>query len=120
EQLLLLDAIAPPQPAALGLIEVQPMAAAPPAPPPIVLLGKVVSMAGPPVDNGAVYIRNGRIQAVRRRTDPAPDGFAAAPVIETGGVIYPGLLDLHNHLAYNILPLWKPPRRFDNRRDWLQ
>ena len=36
----------------------------------------------------------------------APDGFADAPVVRTGGTIYPGLIELHNHLSYNVLPLW--------------
>ncbi|HKX33696.1 MAG TPA: amidohydrolase family protein [Blastocatellia bacterium] len=93
-------------------------AAAPTSPPPVVLRGKVVTMAGEPIESGAVYISGGRIVAVQRAEAPAPAGFAGARTIATGGVIYPGLFDLHNHLAYNILPLWKPPKRFDNRDQW--
>jgi hypothetical protein len=29
--------------------------------------------------------------------------------VETKGCIYPGLIDLHSHVVYNILPLWSPP-----------
>ena len=36
------------------------------------------------------------------------------------GFIYPGLIDLHSHLAYNFLPLWSAPRDepYDNRYTW--
>ena len=36
-------------------------------------------------------------------------------------MIYPGLIDLHNHMAYNVLPLWSPPGRTDpytSRNQW--
>ena len=38
----------------------------------------------------------------------------------TGGVITPGLIDLHNHLAYNTLPLWSAPRDapYTSRHQW--
>ena len=116
EQLRLLDEFALAQPVALG--EIVPMAAAPAPPPPVVLRGKVVTMAGAPIEDGAIYVSGGRIVAVQAGHAPAPAGFGMARTIDTAGVIYPGLLDLHNHLAYNILPLWKPPKRFDNRDQW--
>ena len=28
------------------------------------------------------------------------------PIVETEGTIYPGLIDLHNHVHYNHIPLW--------------
>jgi cytosine/adenosine deaminase-related metal-dependent hydrolase len=88
--------------------------------PPMVMFGKIVPMHGDAIDDGALYLRQGLISAVRKRGDAAPAGFEGAPRIETGGVIYPGLLDLHNHLAYNILPLWNPPKLFGNRNEWLK
>ena len=37
----------------------------------------------------------------------------------TGGTIFPGLIELHNHLSYNALPLWSPvPKRFQHRGQW--
>lgn len=87
----------------------------------LALRGTVVSMAGDPVPEGVVYIRNERILAIRSRREPIPDGFpAGAPTVDTSGVIYPGLFDLHNHLPYNVLPLWSPPQRFDERNDWIK
>ena len=56
-----------------------------------------------------------------------PDGTVAtvqgrrpesARVIETGGVIAPGLIDLHNHPEFNIFASWEPPQLFANRYLW--
>ena len=66
----------------------------------------------------AIYVRGGRIEAVRRASDPAPDGFAEAKRVKTGGTIYPGLVDLHNHLAYNAMPPWPLAKRYDDRSQW--
>lgn len=45
---------------------------------------------------------------------------ANATWIETRGVISPGLIDAHNHLAYNFLDEWIPPdeRLYENRYQW--
>ncbi|HKQ79627.1 MAG TPA: amidohydrolase family protein [Blastocatellia bacterium] len=89
--------------------------------PPCVLRGRVVTMDNEftVIEDGSLYLQKGRIVAVREADAAAPSGFPDdAPVIETGGTIYPGLLDLHNHLAYNITTLWKPPRKFKNRSEW--
>jgi cytosine/adenosine deaminase-related metal-dependent hydrolase len=100
--------------------EVHPFDAAAPSAPAMVMFGKIVPMHGEAIDDGALYLRHGLIVAVRKRSDAAPAGFDGATRIETGGVIYPGLMDLHNHLAYNILPLWIPPEVFGNRNKWLK
>ncbi len=55
---------------------------------------------------GAVYLHEGRIEAVQDESAKAPAGFGHARRVRTGGLITPGLIDLHNHLAYNTLPLW--------------
>ncbi|MDP8948874.1 MAG: hypothetical protein M3N00_01315, partial [Actinomycetota bacterium] len=39
-------------------------------------------------------------------------------VIDTGGVIMPGLIDLHGHPEYNVFAPWEPPRRYVNRYQW--
>jgi 5-methylthioadenosine/S-adenosylhomocysteine deaminase len=79
----------------------------------LVVRGTVVTMrpSGEVLDHGAVYIDDhGRIAAVTPQ-DPEPAGFQTAPTVTSGGVIYPGLIDLHNHLLYNSLPLWTEPAR---------
>ncbi len=83
----------------------------------LVVTGHLVTFSDDPavaqeIPDGALYVdRDGIIQAVQRRTDPPPAGFDGATTVDTGGVVYPGLIDLHNHIAYNCLPLWVPPGR---------
>ena len=91
---------------------------------PLVLTGRVVTFDEdqPEIDDGAVYIgADELIAAVQPRTAPAPPGFDSARTVRTGGAIYPGLIDLHGHIAYNGLPLWSPPGRTDpytSRYQW--
>jgi 5-methylthioadenosine/S-adenosylhomocysteine deaminase len=91
---------------------------------PIVLTDRVVTFdeAQPELDDGAVYIgADELIAAVQPRKDKAPPGFEGARKVRTGGVIYPGLIDLHGHIAYNGLPLWSPPGRtkpYTSRYQW--
>ncbi len=56
--------------------------------------------------DGAVYIHDGRIERAADASQPAPAGYDDAPRVRVDGVVAPGLIDLHNHLAYNTLPLW--------------
>jgi 5-methylthioadenosine/S-adenosylhomocysteine deaminase len=89
--------------------------------PPLALAGRVVTMDNTfsVQDDAVVYVAQGGIVAVRPRMQPAPAGFADVPVTETGGTIFPGLIELHNHLSYNALPLWSPvPKRFTHRGEW--
>jgi 5-methylthioadenosine/S-adenosylhomocysteine deaminase len=91
---------------------------------PLVLTGRVVTFdeTQPEIDDGAVYIgADELIAAVQPRKDKAPPGFEGARTVRTGGVIYPGLIDLHGHIAYNSLPLWSPPGRtepYTSRYQW--
>jgi 5-methylthioadenosine/S-adenosylhomocysteine deaminase len=60
---------------------------------------------------GAVWIDDDGLIAAVTPLDAEPGGFAGTPRVAAGGVIYPGLIDLHNHLLYNTLPLWTEPTR---------
>lgn len=84
------------------------------------LEGRVVTMNATDtvINHGRVYIDNGRIVGVSPATAPPPDGHAADIIIKTGGTIYPGLIDLHNHLSYNVLRLWNVPTQYSNRDQW--
>ena len=88
--------------------------------PRVVLEGRVVTMNGNAevIANGRVYTHNGDIVAVQEATAPAPAGFGNTAVSDTGGTIYPGFIDLHNHMPYNVLPLWQVPKKFSNRGQW--
>lgn len=43
---------------------------------------------------------------------------AQVPVIETGGVIFPGLVDGHGHVEYNHIQLADLGKRYSNRDQW--
>ncbi len=84
------------------------------------LQGRVVTMnaSGTVLDRGTVYIDAGRIMSVTPSAAPIPAGFEDAPVVKTGGTIYPGLIELHNHLSYDVLGLWQVPKKYTNRDQW--
>jgi cytosine/adenosine deaminase-related metal-dependent hydrolase/uracil-DNA glycosylase len=85
----------------------------------LALKGRVVTMAsGKVIPRGVVYIDNGVIVAVQDDQAPRPSGFTTAMVLDTRGTLYPGLIELHNHISYNILRLWDVPRKYTNRDQW--
>jgi 5-methylthioadenosine/S-adenosylhomocysteine deaminase len=47
-------------------------------------------------------------------TDPP----GATRLTVTNGYILPGFVDAHNHVAYNVLPRWTPPKLYKNRGQW--
>ena len=87
--------------------------------PKYVLEGKVVTM-GPQgvVPRGAIYIDAGEIIAVQSTRKTPPPGFEDADRIRTGDTLYPGLIELHNHLCYNAMPLWDVPKKYANNGQW--
>jgi 5-methylthioadenosine/S-adenosylhomocysteine deaminase len=70
-----------------------------------------------PYTPGEVWIDGARVGCV------GPVGACTAmagtvPVIETEGVVLPGLVDAHNHVAYNWLPEWIPGRLYADSGQW--
>jgi cytosine/adenosine deaminase-related metal-dependent hydrolase len=92
----------------------------------LVIAGNVVAMA--PSDpakvfRGRVWLGDdGLIDAVTPDKAPAPAGFEKAPVVDVKDAwVLPGLIDLHNHIAYNALPLWAEPAQkvaFRHHNSW--
>lgn len=87
--------------------------------PPTLLSGRIVLP-----DGGArqryVLVRDGKIVWISRSRPPEA-WLEDVVEVATGPQdwIFPGLLDLHTHASYNILPLWRSPRApFDNRFAW--
>jgi 5-methylthioadenosine/S-adenosylhomocysteine deaminase len=74
------------------------------------LQGRVVTMESETgvINQGNVMIRDGKITGVWSSADQPPAGvdFTNVPIVKTNGTIYPGLIDLHNHMHYNHIPLW--------------
>ena len=92
----------------------------------LIIAGRIVPMidADPAaVFTGRVYLGDeGLVEAVAAGDANVPAGFESAPVVETGDAfVIPGLIDLHNHLGYNALPLWAEPAQkkpFLHHNDW--
>ena len=84
----------------------------------LVLSGRVV-----PLDDddpsaaftGRVFVGDdGTIEAVTKGNGATPAGFASAATVDVGNnIVMPGLIDLHNHLGYNTLPLWSEPSQVE-------
>jgi len=88
--------------------------------PGILLTGKVVTMndAGDVIDAGRVWVRGGKIEAVLTAGEVLPAGAENAKTVETGGAIYPGMIDLHNHPEYAIYPILPILRAYKDRYEW--
>lgn len=87
---------------------------------PLVIKGRIVTLDSKSrvIEDGTLYVgADERIAAIRGPGEPGPEGFESARVLDTGGSVYPGLIDLHNHIAYNALPLWASPTRTE---PWLR
>jgi 5-methylthioadenosine/S-adenosylhomocysteine deaminase len=78
----------------------------------VALRGCVLTPDGPLDDGYVVVGLDGRIAAVQAQRPQA------VRVHETGGVVLPGLIDLHGHPEFNVFAAWEPPRLFANRYQW--
>lgn len=93
---------------------------------PLILGGRIVPLD--PRDpaaafQGRVFIdEHGRIEAVTRGAAAGPPGYDGAAEVDVGSdLVLPGLIDAHNHLGYNMLPLWAEPRQktpFLHHKSW--
>lgn len=105
----------------------QPQPALPITPRPIVLKGTIVAPTHI-IPGGWIVIQNNKIAGVysslKQFKMPAD-----AVYIDTKGIIFPGLIDLHNHVTFNVFPVWKPKQqkllnsyryqeKFSNRYEW--
>jgi 5-methylthioadenosine/S-adenosylhomocysteine deaminase len=102
-------------PAARAAVPIDPLTG-----PRLALAGRVATMddAFTVKDDAVVYVDKGRIVAVQAAQQAPPAGFEQTPVVDTDGTLFPGLIELHNHLSYNALPLWLVPKRFTHRGQW--
>src|SRR5262245_9345442 len=86
------------------------------------------------IPNGNVLVRDGKIAALWSGPPPPDVSTDRARVVDAGrrGLIFPALIDVHNHPSYDVLPLWAPPSSnaqravgrptgrepYDNRYGW--
>jgi len=73
-------------------------------------------LPGGPAD-AYVVVSGEKITEVATDVSEVPSG---AKIVETGGVIAPGLIDLHNHVAYDFIPFWNSGKRWQNRYQWAR
>src|SRR3954469_2304041 len=78
----------------------------------LVLAGTIVTPATV-IDDGAIAMSGGTIDAVGARA-------AGTVAVDVDGIIFPGLVDLHNHITWNALPRWTPPSLTKNRYEWQE
>src|SRR5690348_2069644 len=82
----------------------------------VLLRGTIVTMDdSSTVIKGALLIQNGKVQQVFGPNETLPSG---PTLVDTKGFIYPGLMSLHDHTAYNFLPLYPVPQNYTNRDQW--
>lgn len=88
--------------------------------PPYGVHGRVVTMnhRHEVLPAGTVWIEAGVIRGITDDGEPAQTGFEGTPVLRTGGTIFPGMIELHNHLPYNALQMWTVPKLYGNRGQW--
>ena len=98
------------------------------------LSGRLVTMdSAGVIEDGGIMIVDGMIAAVwdNGAGQTAPNTVVVngvsvdvsnVEVLDTSGTIYPGLIDMHNHMHYNYLPLWNYELEngefYTNRYQW--
>jgi hypothetical protein len=78
-----------------------------------VLTGRIVTPDE--VVDGSVVVIGDTITCVG---DACVEPAGATKVRISNAYIVPGLIDAHNHVAYNVFPKWVPPKLYSNRYQW--
>lgn len=68
---------------------------------------------------GEVLIEGNLLTCVAQSCAGEP-GAAAASVVDTHGIIMPGMIDTHNHILFDIFDEedWSPTQAYDNHNQW--
>jgi len=73
-----------------------------------ILQGTIVTMDSETgiIPSGNILIEKGMVKSIweTNKTCPLDIDIDDYPVIDTEGIIFPGLIDCHNHLNYNTIP----------------
>ncbi len=87
------------------------------APSRLLLRGTIVTPAGPL--EGEVLVDGNLITCVAASC-AGEAGADGATILETNGYVLPGLIDLHNHVLFNIFDEddWAPTQTYSNHNQW--
>jgi len=80
---------------------------------PILLEGTIVT-PDTVIPDGWVLVQDGKISLVSASKPDAPNAIE----VDTGGIIFPGLIDLHNHVSFNVFPRWHPSHLYVDGYEW--
>lgn len=82
--------------------------------------GRIVTMnaASDVIADGVIYVDGKTIVDVLAADAPPPAAFKNVAPLDSGSTIFPGLIELHNHLAYNVIGLWLVDKQYTNRDQW--
>jgi 5-methylthioadenosine/S-adenosylhomocysteine deaminase len=88
-----------------------------------VLEGTLVTMdetlpAANQVYPGSIYVQGNRILDLVPDGDPLPPDAAGAPIVSTRALIFPGLMNIHDHITFNTTPAWTVPGLMQDVSDW--
>jgi len=75
--------------------------------------GTIVTAQGV-IENATMLVVNDRIQDVGANVKVPKD----TQTIRVDGVVFPGLIDLHNHLVWNVFPRWRLKSPVADRYEW--
>ncbi|HEV8700818.1 MAG TPA: lamin tail domain-containing protein [Candidatus Polarisedimenticolia bacterium] len=67
---------------------------------------------------GTLYLQGNRILDLLAEGEPLPADAAGAPIIATGALIFPGLMNIHDHITFNTTPAWDVPSLMQDVSDW--
>jgi|ETNmetMinimDraft_26_1059896.scaffolds.fasta_scaffold13398_1 hypothetical protein len=88
----------------------------------LIIRGDIVTMDDDltVIENGRLVIQGEMIVAVLDSDDRLPGelNLGGAKTIDSGGYIFPGLINGHNHVHYNCMPIWDAPGTYTNRYQW--
>ena len=66
------------------------------------------------IHDGTMYVVDGKIKDIGHNIR-VPSGTQE---IRVDGVVFPGFIDLHNHVVWNVFPRWKPVNPVGDRYEW--
>lgn len=80
----------------------------------IVIEAEIADYESDTFKRATIVMQNGLIKDV---FTSSPNRLLPSPIL-SGVVLFPGLIDGHNHLKYNFFPLWSTNKFFQNRYEW--